>query len=147
MLKLAAERTLGAHPYFVPVEHTSVAREALGPDALLAPEQAVVFSNDAAEARAVARGFMKTYLGLPNYTNNLKRLGWTDADISGEGGGPTDRLVDAIVAWGTLDDIAARVKDHLARGADHVCVQVLSADPTTVTMVEFEQLASLIPSL
>jgi hypothetical protein len=90
---------------------------------------------------------MKTYLGLPNYTNNLKRLGWTDADISGEGGGPTDRLVDAIVAWGTLDDIAARVKDHLARGADHVCVQVLSADPTTVTMVEFEQLASLIPSL
>lgn len=147
MLQLAAERSLGAHPYFVPVEHTSVAREALGSEALLAPEQAVVFSTDADEARAVARGFMKTYLGLPNYTNNLKRLGWTDADISGENGGPTDRMVDAIVAWGTLDDIAARIQDHLNRGADHVCVQVLSADPSKVTMPEFEQLATLIPSL
>lgn len=147
MLQLAAERSLGAHPYFVPVEHTTVAREALGPDALLAPEQAVVFSTDPAEARAVARGFMKTYLGLPNYTNNLKRLGWTDADLAGQDGGPTDRLVDAIVAWGTLDDIAARITDHLGRGADHVCVQVLSADPTKVTMGEFEQLATLIPSL
>lgn len=147
MLQLAAERSLGAHPYFVPVEHTTVAREALGPDALLAPEQAVVFSTDPTEARAVARGFMKTYLGLPNYTNNLRRLGWTDADLSGNDGEPTDRLVDAIVAWGNLDDIAARIKDHLSRGADHVCVQVLSADPSRVTMPEFEQLASLIPSL
>ncbi len=147
MLQLAAERSLGAHPYFVPVEHTTVARGALGPDALLAPEQAVVFSTDADEARAVARGFMKTYLGLPNYTNNLRRLGWTDADISGENGGPTDKMVDAIVAWGTLDDIAARIQDHLSRGADHVCVQVLSADPSKVTMSEFEQLATLIPSL
>ncbi len=147
MLQLAAERSLGAHPYFVPVEHTTVAREALGPDALLAPEQAVVFSTDPTEARAVARGFMKTYLGLPNYTNNLRRLGWTDADLSGNDGEPTDRLVDAIVAWGNLDDIGARIKDHLSRGADHVCVQVLSADPSRVTMPEFEQLASLIPSL
>ena len=147
MLQLSAERSLGAHPYFVPVEHTTVAREALGPDALLAPEQAVVFSTDADEARAVARGFMKTYLGLPNYTNNLKRLGWTDADISGVDGGPSDRLVDAIVAWGTLDDIGERIQDHIRRGADHVCVQVLSADPSQVTMTEFERLASLIPSL
>lgn len=147
MLQLAAERSLGAHPYFVPVEHTTVAREALGPDALLAPEQAVVFSTDPTEARAVARGFMKTYLGLPNYTNNLRRLGWTDADLSGNDGEPTDRLVDAIVAWGNLDDIGARIKDHLSRGADHVCVQVLSADLSRVTMPEFEQLASLIPSL
>lgn len=143
MLKLAAERTLGAHPYFVPVEHTPIARAALGPDALLAPEQAVVFSTDATEARAVARGFMKTYLGLPNYTNNLRRLGWSEEDIAG----PSDRLVDAIVAWGTLDDIHARIKAHLDGGADHVCVQVLSADPTTVTMNEFRELASLIPSL
>jgi hypothetical protein len=90
---------------------------------------------------------MKTYLGLPNYTNNLKRLGWTDDDLSGFDGGPTDRLVDAIVAWGTLDDIAMRIQDHLARGADHVCVQVLSADPSKVTMSEFEQLSTLIPSL
>lgn len=143
MLKLAAERTLGAHPYFVPVEHTPIARAALGPDALLAPEQAVVFSTDATEARAVARGFMKTYLGLPNYTNNLRRLGWSEEDIAG----PSDRLVDAIVAWGTLDDIHARIKAHLDGGADHVCVQVLSADPTAVTMNEFGELASLIPSL
>ena len=143
MLKLAAERTLGAHPYFVPVEHTPIARAALGPDALLAPEQAVVFSTDANEARAVARGFMKTYLGLPNYTNNLRRLGWSEDDIAG----PSDRLVDAIVAWGTLDDIHARIKAHLDGGADHVCVQVLSADPTAVTMNEFRELASLIPSL
>ena len=86
---------------------------------------------------------MKTYLGLPNYTNNLRRLGWTDADIEG----PSDRLVDAIVAWGTLDDIHARIKAHLDGGADHVCVQVLSADPSAVTMNEFRELATLIPSL
>ena len=146
MLKLAAERTLGAHPYFVPVEHTPIARAALGPDALLAPEQAVVFSTNPEEARAVARGFMSTYLGLPNYTNNLKRLGWTDSDIAGPNG-PTDALVDAIVAWGTLDDIHARIKAHLDGGADHVCVQVLSSNPAAVTMDEFEQLASLIPLL
>ena len=143
MLKLSAERSLGAHPYFVPVEHTPIARAALGPDALLAPEQAVVFSTDADEARAVARGFMKTYLALPNYTNNLRRLGWTDADIEG----PTDRLVDAIVAWGTLDDIHTRIKAHLDGGADHVCVQVLSANPAAVTMNEFRELATLMPSL
>lgn len=146
MLKLAAERSLGAHPYFVPVEHTPIARAALGPDALLAPEQAVVFSTNADEARAVARGFMSTYLGLPNYTNNLRRLGWTDDDIAGPHG-PSDRLVDAIVAWGTLDDIRDRIKAHLDGGADHVCVQVLSANPAAVTMDEFKQLATLIPTL
>lgn len=146
MLKLAADRSLGAHPYFVPVEHTPIARAALGPDALLAPEQAVVFSTNADEARAIARGFMSTYLGLPNYTNNLRRLGWTDDDIAGPHG-PSDRLVDAIVAWGTLDDIHDRVKAHLDAGADHVCVQVLSANPAAVTMKEFKQLSTLIPSL
>ncbi|MFZ9931241.1 MAG: LLM class F420-dependent oxidoreductase, partial [Ilumatobacteraceae bacterium] len=119
MLKLSAERTLGAHPYFVPVEHTPIARAALGPDALLAPEQAVVFSTDAAEARAIARGHMSTYMGLPNYTNNLRRLGWGDEDLSTPNG-PSDKLVDAIVAWGTLDDIHARIKSHLDAGADHV---------------------------
>lgn len=146
MLKLAAEKSLGAHPYFVPVEHTPIARKALGPDALLAPEQAVVFSTNAEEARAVARGFMSTYLGLPNYTNNLRRLGWTDDDIAGTNG-PSDRLVDAIVAWGTLDDIRDRIKAHIDGGADHVCVQVLSSNPAAVTMDEFKQLATLIPTL
>jgi probable F420-dependent oxidoreductase len=144
MLKLSAERGLGAHPYFVPVEHTAVAREALGPDALLAPEQAVVFETDPIKAREIARRHMATYLGLPNYTNNLKRLGWTDADLA-DGG--TDALVDAIVAWGSLDTIADRVKAHVAAGADHVCVQVLPADPRAEPMAEWRELASIIPSL
>ena len=143
MLKLAAERTMGAHPYFVPVEHTPIARSVMGPDALLAPEQAVVLNNNPAEARAIARGHMAMYLTLPNYTNNLRRLGWGDDDIAGPNG-PSDRLVDAIVAWGTLDDVKARIAAHLDGGADHVCVQVLSADQRAVTMDEFREIASLI---
>ena len=142
MLRLSAERGAGAHPYFVPVEHTAVAREALGPDALLAPEQAVVLSTDADEARAIARRFMTTYLRLPNYTNNLLRLGWTEEDITG----PTDALVDAIVAWGSLDDIRARVAAHHAAGADHVCLQVLPSDQRALPMVEWRELASALLS-
>lgn len=141
MLKLSAERGLGAHPYFVPPEHTAVAREALGPDALLAPEQTVVLSTDPEHARTIARQMMATYLGLPNYTNNLKRLGWTDEDIAG----PTDRLVDAIVAWGDLDAIRRRVQAHLDAGADHVCLQVLPSDPRALPMAEWREIASLIP--
>ena len=142
MLKLAAERTLGAHPYFVPVEHTPIARAALGPDALLAPEQAVVLCTDPTEARAIARGHMGMYLTLPNYTNNLRRLGWGDDDINNGG---SDRLVDAIVAWGTLDDVRSRIKAHIDGGADHVCLQVLAADQSKVTIDEFRELSSLIP--
>ncbi|MGD9704833.1 MAG: LLM class F420-dependent oxidoreductase [Acidimicrobiia bacterium] len=138
MLRLAAERGLGAHPYFVPVEHTAVAREALGPDALLAPEMAVVLTTDAEQARTIARRFMATYLRLPNYTNNLKRVGFTDEDIAG----PSDALVDAIVAWGSLDDIRARVAAHHHAGADHVCLQVLPADPKSLPMGEWRELAS-----
>ena len=122
MLELAATRANGSHPYFTTPEHTAIARETMGPDALLAPEQMVVLSTDADEARRIARAGMKIYLGLPNYWNNLVRLGFTDADR--EGGG-SDRLVDAIVAWGTEDQIAERVAQHHAAGADHVCVQVL----------------------
>ncbi len=144
MLKLAAERSLGAHPYFVPVEHTTVAREALGPDALLAPEQMAVFETDPETARAIARRAMSTYLGLPNYTNNLRRLGWGDDDLL-DGG--SDKLVDAIVAWGTLDTIVDRVKDHLGRGANHVCVQVLPSNQAGLPMAEWRELASAIPSL
>lgn len=144
MLRLSAERGLGAHPYFVPVEHTAFARETLGAGPLLAPEQAVVFETDAATAREIARRHMATYLRLPNYTNNLKRHGWTDADIA-DGG--TDALVDAIVAWGSLDDIVARVGAHLAAGADHVSVQVLPADPAGLPMQEWRELATAIPSL
>ena len=125
MLQLSAERALGAHPYFVPVEHTPIARKALGPDPLLAVEQAVTVEPDAAKARETARKHMKRYLDLENYTNNLRRLGWGDADL-GDGG--SDRLVDAIVAHGGPDAVKARADAHRAGGADHVCLQVLGDD-------------------
>jgi len=138
MLELAAERTAGAHTYFVPVEHTPVARERLGPGALLCPEQAAVLSTDPAEARAVARQHMAVYLGLPNYTNNLRRLGFGDGDLAGGG---SDRLVDAIVAWGSVEDVAARVRAHLDAGADHVAVQLLEADQRALPMDGWRRLA------
>jgi probable F420-dependent oxidoreductase len=122
MLALAASRAQGAHPYFTTPEHTAIARSTMGAGPLLAPEQMVVLETDPAEARRIARAGMKIYIGLPNYFNNLMRLGFTEADR--EGGG-SDRLVDAIVAWGTPAQIAARVAEHHAAGADHVCVQVL----------------------
>ncbi len=122
MLALAAERTAGAHPYFVPPEHTALAREIMGPDALLAPEQKVCLETDADAARALARENMALYLGLPNYVNNLFRLGFTEEDVAEQ----SDRLVDAIVAWGDLDIIKARIQAHHDAGADHVAVQVLT---------------------
>jgi probable F420-dependent oxidoreductase len=139
MLALAAERTAGAHPYFVPPEHTRRAREILGPGKLLAPEQAVVLETGAARARAIARAHMSIYLGLPNYLNNLRRLGFADADVA-DGG--SDRLVDAIVAWGTVDAILARVREHHDAGADHVCLQVLTADPRALPVAEWRTLAA-----
>ncbi|MCU4183214.1 TIGR03620 family F420-dependent LLM class oxidoreductase [Acidiferrimicrobium sp. IK] len=125
MLELARDRADGAHPYFVPPEHTPAAREALGPDKLLIPEQAVVLSTDPAEARRVARRHMHNYLLLPNYVNNLKHLGYSDEDVSGGG---SDRLVDAIVAWGDEADIAERVTLLRDSGADHVLLQPLATD-------------------
>ncbi len=122
MLKLAATQANGAHPYFTTPEHTAIARETMGADALLAPEQMVVLETDPAEARRIARAGMKIYMGLPNYFNNLLRLGFTEDDRA-DGG--SDRLVDAIVAWGTEEQIAERVAQHHEAGADHVCVQVL----------------------
>ena len=130
MLQLSATATAGAHPYFVPPEHTAFARETMGPDAALYPEQMVVLDTDPASARALARQNMAIYLGLPNYTNNLLRLGFEQSDIDGgPDGGPSDRLVDAIVVWGTAEQIRARVQAHLDAGADHVGVQVLAEDP------------------
>lgn len=142
MLALAAERTDGAHPYFTPVEHTALARETMGPGAFLAPEVAVVLETDATVARETARRYMSTYLRLPNYTNNLRRMGFTDDDITE----PSDRLVDAIVGWGTLDDVAARVRAHLDAGADHVCVQVLATQMGQLPMREWRELASAVAS-
>jgi probable F420-dependent oxidoreductase len=144
MLRLAAEKAQGAHPYFVPVEHTAVAREALGTGPLLCPEQAVVLDTDPERARAAARLHMSTYLTLPNYTNNLRRLGWGDDDLA-DGG--SDRLVDAIVAWGDEQAILARVQAHLDAGADHVAVQVLAESMGTVPVDQWRALAPALTSV
>jgi len=138
MLELAAERTAGAHTYFVPVEHTVTARAALGDGELLCVEQAVVVETDPTTARAIGRRHMAMYLGLPNYTNNLKRFGWTDDDIA-DGG--SDALVDAIVAWGDLDTVVARVQAQHEAGADHVCLQVFVDDEQAVPMEMWRELA------
>jgi probable F420-dependent oxidoreductase len=123
MLALAGERALGAHPYLVTPEHTARARAALGAGPLLAPEQKVVLATDPAAARRIARAALATYLRLPNYVNSLLRLGFTDDDVAGGG---SDRLVDALVAWGDAETVAARLDEHHAAGADHVAVQVLT---------------------
>jgi probable F420-dependent oxidoreductase len=103
-----------------------------------------VFETDPVVARQIARRFMKLYLTLPNYVNNLRRLGWSDNDLDGGG---SDRLVDAIVGWGSLEQIAARVQAHLDAGADHVCVQVQTGDAQRLPAAEWRELASIIPSL
>jgi len=138
MLKLSAERTAGAHPYFVPPEHTAIARQALGAGPLLATEQMVVLDSDPESARAIARLNIARYLELPNYTNNLRALGYTDNDLSPPG---SDRLVDAIVGWGDEAAIARRVQEHHDAGADHVCVQVLLPDPAAFPRAEWRALA------
>jgi probable F420-dependent oxidoreductase len=138
MLALAAERADGAHPYNVPPEHTARAREILGPEKLLAPEQAVLLETDPVEARRTARAHMAIYLDLPNYMNNLRRFGITDDDIA-DGG--SDRLVDTLVAWGDVDAIRARVQAHLDAGADHVAVQVLTPERGTLPLDEWRKLA------
>lgn len=142
MLKLAAERTDGAHPYNTTPEHTAQARELLGPDPYLCPEQAVILEKDPAKARAIARKFLEIYLGLPNYTNNWLRLGFQESDLA-KGG--SDKLIDAIVAWGDLKIAVARVQEHLSAGADHVCIQVLTDDSKTFPLREYRELASAFP--
>ena len=139
MLKLAGETADGAHPYFVPVEHTAQAREILGPDPILAPEQMVVLETDRAKALEMARAGMAIYLRAPNYVNNLKRLGFSDDDFA-DGG--SERLADAIVAMGTVDTVRDRVQAHFDAGASHVCVQVLSGDFTTVPEGAWQDLAA-----
>jgi probable F420-dependent oxidoreductase len=141
MLQLSAERALGAHPYFVPVEHTTIARKELGPGPLLAVEQAVVLSEDPAIARAAARRHMKRYLDLDNYVNNLRRLGWSDPDLA-EGG--SDKLVDAIVACGGTGAVKGRIDEHRKRGADHVCLQVLRVDPAGSATADLERIAKAV---
>ena len=124
VLKLSARRSAGAHPYLTTPEHTAQARELIGPEAFIAPEHKVVLTTDAEKARTVGRKALEIYLNLTNYLNSWKRLGFTDEDVAKPG---SDRLVDAVVAYGTTDAIAARLKEHLAAGADHVPVQVLTS--------------------
>ena len=124
VLKLSARRSAGAHPYLTTPEHTAQARALIGPDAFLAPEHKAILTTDADKARAVGRKALELYLNLNNYLNSWKRLGFTDSDVAKPG---SDRLVDAVVAYGTVDAIAARLKQHLDAGADHVPVQVLTS--------------------
>jgi probable F420-dependent oxidoreductase len=143
MLELARERTAGAHPYFVPPAHTARAREILGPRPLLAPEQVVVLERDPTRAREIGRRHMALYLMLPNYVNNLRELGYDDPDFA-DGG--SDRLLDAIVAWGEEDAVAERVREHLDAGADHVAIQVYSENAKT-TLAQLERLAPVLLGL
>jgi probable F420-dependent oxidoreductase len=139
MLELAARRADGAHPYFVPVEHTSVARRHLGPEPFLGVEMTAVLTSDRAAGLRIARAFAKNYLALPNYANNLRRLGWTDEDVAGEG---SEALVDAVIAIGDVETIVGRARDHLAAGADHVCVQLREAKSTDPALAAFRELAA-----
>jgi probable F420-dependent oxidoreductase len=130
VLRLAGDATAGAIPYLVPPEHTAKARALLGPGPLLAPEHKVVLDTDPARARALGRSRVRTpYLGLVNYTSNLRRLGWTEEDLNGDG---SDALIDALVAHGSPAEVAMQVARHLDAGADHVCLQLITeegADP------------------
>ena len=141
MLKLSAERAEGAHPYNTTPQHTAQARELLGPGPLLCPEQAVVLEKDPAKARAIARKFLAIYLGLPNYTNNWLRLGFQESDFSNGG---SEKLIDAVIAWGELKTVVDRIREHHSAGADHVCIQVLTADPKTFPINEHRELASAV---
>ena len=138
MLELSAKRTDGAHTYNVTPEHTKIARDTMGAGPGLIVEQAVILETDAAKARKIARSFLALYLTLPNYTNNFLRLGFTEEDCKGEG---SDRLIDAIVAWGDISAVRARVDQHFKAGADHVCIQALPADPKALPMKEWRELA------
>ena len=144
MLALAAARAWGAHTYFVPVEHAPVAREHLGDGPMLLVEQAAVLSSDPEVARSAARKHMAIYLTLPNYTNNLRRLGWGDDDLA-DGG--SDKLVDAIVAWGDVDAVVDRVRAQLDGGADHVCVQVIEENVAALPLDTWRELAPALAAL
>jgi len=144
MLALAGEKADGAHPYLVPVEHTAEARDVLGPQPLLCPEQMFVLDRDPRSARATARNTLAVYLAQPNYARNLLRLGFTEDDFSGSG---SDRLVDALVVWGDVDAVVERVRAHLEAGADHVCVQALTDEKRGVPLAQWREVAPALREL
>jgi probable F420-dependent oxidoreductase len=138
MLALSATRARGAHPYLVTPDHTRTAREVLGDGPLLLPEQAVFLTDSRDEARAVGVDWLRAYTALPNYANNLLRSGFTQDDLDSI----SDRLFDAIIAWGDEDAIAHRVDEHKQAGADHVCVQALTAEPLGFPREQWRRLAA-----
>jgi probable F420-dependent oxidoreductase len=138
MLQLSASRAGGAHPYLVTPDHTASARSALGQGPLLLPEQTVILTDSADEARQVGTDWLRSYLALPNYANNLLRSGFSEDDVTQV----SDRLFDAIIAWGDEDAIMDRVAEHRSAGADHVCVQVLLADPRAFPRAEWRRIAA-----
>ena len=141
MLELAGERTAGAHPYFVPAEHTQQARGILGPDRLLAPEHAVVFARTRQAARPTGDIYMRTYLALPNYRQNLVRLGWAEEELNPPG---SDRLFDAMVSWGDDAEIVRKLRRHYDAGADQVAVSVLTPTPDRAPTADLRRLAPML---
>jgi probable F420-dependent oxidoreductase len=141
MLELARERAAGAHPYCVPVEHTREARGILGPDRLLAPEQAIAFGKNREAARVPGDIYMRNYLALQNYRQNLLRLGWPEDELAPPG---SDRAFDALVAWGNEQEIARKVKRHYEAGADHVALNVLTPTPDRAPTDDLRRLAPLL---
>ena len=129
MLELARDRTAGVHPYLITTAHTALAREALGPGKLVAPEQGVILETDPARARELGRAALKHYQAYPNYQNSWRRLGFSDEEIAST----SDGLVDALFAWGDAEQIAARVNEHFAAGADHVCLQAITGAGVDLT--------------
>jgi probable F420-dependent oxidoreductase len=138
MLQLSARRGAGAHPYLVTPEHTATARGVLGDGPLLLPEQTVILTDNADEARAIGTEWLRSYLALPNYANNLLRSGFSEEDVSQV----SDRLFNAIIAWGNEDAILRRVSEHRSAGANHVCVQVLLSDPKAYPREEWRRIAA-----
>ncbi|MEZ0366943.1 LLM class F420-dependent oxidoreductase [Mycobacterium sp. pUA109] len=137
MLQLAAERTRGAHPYLVTPEHTRRAREVLGAGPLLLPEQTAILTTDRDEARSIGTDWLRSYLAMPNYANNLRRSGFSPDEIASV----SDRLLDAIIVWGDEEAVKRRVDEHLQAGANHVCVQILTADPNAFPREQWRRLA------
>lgn len=144
MLSLARDRAAAAHPYLVPPEHTAFARDILGQGPVLAPEQAVILEPGGQRGHELARAFVSDYLALPNYVRNLRRLGFGDGDLTGHG---SDRLVDALVAHGDEEAIAARVRAHLDAGADHVCVYVVGGSDEALPLGAWRRLAPALTSI
>jgi probable F420-dependent oxidoreductase len=138
MLALSATRARGAHPYLVTPDHTASARSVLGQGPLLLPEQTAILTDDADEARRIGTNYLRAYLALPNYANTLLRSGFSEDDLAQV----SDRLFNAIIAWGDEGAIMRRVAEHRAAGADHVCVQVLTADPREFPREQWRRIAA-----